>query len=157
MIGIGVTAAAALITVLFSPPVSPASPPPLLPSSPPLASFGPTDSRDYGRGSAGLSAYAAAGHPVLGSQDYGFSEGQCTWFVASVVPESQNPCPKETTGRNALNWLGFARAKGMPIGDEPLPGAIMCLRASGYGHVAVVLAVTADTVTGRRRQLARPA
>jgi hypothetical protein len=68
-------------------------------------------------------------------------------LVAAAVPESQNPCDKAPCGRNAGRWLGLARAKGMPIGDEPAPGAIMCMSTAGCGHVAIVLGVSPETVT----------
>lgn len=102
---------------------------------------------DYGFGNGGLDNYRNDGHEVLGSTDYGLIEGQCTWFVAAVVPSSQYPWIGVYSGRNAVNWFGRAQSIGMPTGSSPQVNAIMCMSTGSVGHVAVVLAVNGDTVT----------
>ena len=146
MVSMGFSIAAALFPLLFPPTIAAHVRSDVAPAS---FAAGPLACAEFGHGQHGLHAYAAVGHPVLGSQDYGFSEGQCTWFVAAAVPLAQNPCGKDGDGggRNAGRWLRLARSKGLPIGDQPLPGAILCMSVGGRGHVAIVLGVSQDTLT----------
>ncbi len=105
---------------------------------------------DYGYGYAGLNAYRDDNHDVLGSTDYRFDEGQCTWFIAAVVPNPQNPCPKTPGGRDAMNWYPLAVAAGLLTGGSPQVNAILCMDGTiggGHGHVALVLGVDGDTLT----------
>lgn len=72
----------------------------------------------------------------------GFAWGNCTWYVA------QN---KTVTWRgNANQWLRNAKAKGVPTGQKPVPGAIVQFTGRGYnryyGHVGIVADVTADHI-----------
>jgi surface antigen len=106
--------------------------------------------KDYGYRQTGLQNYASDGHEVIGSQDYGFTPGQGTWFIAAVVPNWQTPCEKSGTGRNACNWWGYAGEKGMLRGAEPRINAIMCMGSGvggGVGQVALVLGISGNTIT----------
>lgn len=72
----------------------------------------------------------------------GFAWGNCTAYVA------QN---KNVTWRgNAKQWIGNARAAGVPTGSKPVPGAIIQFSGHGYntyyGHVGIVADVTDDYV-----------
>jgi surface antigen len=152
MVSVGFSVVAVIFPLLFSPTLAlhtapPGARPAAASARPAAFCPGPLDCAEFGRGQWGLSAYAAVGHPVLGSQDYGFSEGQCTWFVAAAAPAAQNPCGKGPGGRNAGRWLSLARVQGLPIGDQPLPGAIVCMSAGGCGHVAIVLGVNETSLT----------
>lgn len=62
-----------------------------------------------------------------------FPYGWCTWYVASrrYVPWSGN----------AGDWYFNAQAMGYAVGSVPQPGAIVVLRESWWGHVAIVEAV----------------
>lgn len=68
-------------------------------------------------------------------QGHIFPWGQCTWYVAQkkLIPWSGN----------ANQWLAKARNYGYKIGKNPVKGAIVSLKESGwqarlYGHVAYV-------------------
>lgn len=68
----------------------------------------------------------------------GFVAGNCTWHVARN---------KTVTWRgNANQWIKNARAKGIPTGKTPVPGAIVQFSGHGYnsyyGHVGIVTDVT---------------
>ncbi|GAB0174198.1 MAG: hypothetical protein HHAS10_00770 [Candidatus Altimarinota bacterium] len=72
----------------------------------------------------------------------GFAWGNCTWYVA------QN---KTVTWRgNANAWIKNAKAKGVPTGQKPIPGAIVQFTGRGYnryyGHVGIVADVTDDYI-----------
>jgi hypothetical protein len=72
-----------------------------------------------------------------------FPFGQCTWWVAFNR--------RVTWGGNARDWLANAAAQGMSTSEIPSVGAIAVYRPGGpyseFGHVAVVVAVKADTYT----------
>ena len=66
-----------------------------------------------------------------------FPYGQCTWWAAYNRQVSW--------GGNAGDWLANAQALGARTSKQPSPGAIAVYAPgngySGYGHVAVVVAV----------------
>jgi hypothetical protein len=72
-----------------------------------------------------------------------FPFGQCTWWVAFNR--------RVTWGGNARDWLANAGVQGVAISATPTVGAIVAYRPGGlysaFGHVAVVVAVTATTYT----------
>ncbi len=72
-----------------------------------------------------------------------FPFGQCTWWAAynrSV-----------TWSGNAGDWLANAQAQGVRTASAPSVGAIAVFYPGGdysrYGHVAIVIAVSADAYT----------
>lgn len=72
----------------------------------------------------------------------GFVAGNCTWYVAAN---------KTVTWRgNANQWLKNAKAKGVPTGKIPVPGAIVQFTGHGYhptyGHVGIVHQVKGNTM-----------
>ena len=68
-----------------------------------------------------------------------FYAGQCTWWVAQkrYVPWLGD----------AWQWYGNAQSYGRPVGQKPIPGAIMVTWESGYGHVAYVESVKGNSFT----------
>lgn len=73
---------------------------------------------------------------------YSGAWGNCTWYVASY---------KNVDWRwNANQWMRNARAKGHPIGSEPVVGAIVQFEGRGYnpyyGHVAIVIDITSTHI-----------
>ncbi len=72
-----------------------------------------------------------------------FPWGQCTWYIAQkkLIPWSGN----------ANQWLANARNYGYKIGKNPVKGAVVSLKESGwqarrYGHVAYVEEVREDEI-----------
>lgn len=80
--------------------------------------------------------------PTGGFPDH-FPYGQCTWWAAYNR--------RVTWGGNAGDWLATARAQGVATNSTPSVGAIAVYRAgdgySGYGHVAIVIAVAPGNYT----------
>jgi hypothetical protein len=72
-----------------------------------------------------------------------FPFGQCTWWAAYNR--------KVTWNGNAGDWLVNARAQGVLTNSSPSVGAIVVYRPGGdystYGHVAIVIEVTANSYT----------
>src|SRR5438552_5082541 len=72
-----------------------------------------------------------------------FPFGQCTWWAAYNR--------RVTWGGNAGDWLVNARAQGVATSDYPSIGAIAVYRPGGdyssYGHVAIVIRVSATSYT----------
>ncbi|HVV26314.1 MAG TPA: CHAP domain-containing protein [Candidatus Saccharimonadales bacterium] len=90
---------------------------------------------------AGLAAGAMAwgSGPVYGYNGYDF--GNCTWYVANLVPVPAN-------WGNADTWAYYARLSGWTVRPTPSVGAIAQTSAGYFGHVALVKAVNGDgTVT----------
>ncbi len=69
--------------------------------------------------------------------------GQCTWWAAYNR--------RVTWNGNAADWLTNAREQGVATSREPSVGAIAVYRPgglySGYGHVAIVIAVDPGSYT----------
>jgi len=85
----------------------------------------------------------AASDPLPpGASDLSWPRGQCTWYVAQH---------RHVTWRgDAADWLSNAAAEGMPTGSTPSVGAIVVYKRgwpydAADGHVALVIAVTAQT------------
>ena len=80
--------------------------------------------------------------PAGGFPD-GFPFGQCTWWAAYNRRVSWRG--------NAADWLANAKAQGVPTSVVPGVGAIAVYRPGGsyspYGHVAIVIAVSAHAYT----------
>ena len=72
-----------------------------------------------------------------------FPYGQCTWWAAHNR--------RVTWDGNAGDWIANAQTQGVATNSTPSVGAIAVYRAgdgySGYGHVAVVIAVGPSTYT----------
>lgn len=68
-----------------------------------------------------------------GSYPNRFPFGWCTWYVASrrYIPWSGH----------ARTWYWRAKSYGYAVGSTPRPGAIVVMRESWWGHVAIVEAV----------------
>ena len=97
---------------------------------------------------------ATAPHPAPATQLFSwvpaggfpdrFPYGQCTWWAAYNRRVSWDG--------NAGDWLANAQAQGVPTNSTPSVGAVAVFARGGtysplYGHVAVVIAVTATTYT----------
>ena len=76
-----------------------------------------------------------------------FPIGQCTWFVYGRMKELRltglvNVLDSKGAGRDAKNWLGWAKQAGLLTGVEPRQNSIACWTT--LGHVAFVEEATPD-------------
>lgn len=93
------------------------------------------------RAEAAERARLAAAQAVTTVQTFAntYVYGQCTWYVAGrrSVPSNWG---------NANTWYARAQAAGWSTGSVPAVGAIATTTAGAYGHVALVEAVSGDSV-----------
>lgn len=75
------------------------------------------------------------GAPIYGYNGYDY--GYCTWYVANKISVPSN-------WGNANTWDNLSRASNWTVSSIPRPGAIGQTDAGGYGHVALVEAVSED-------------
>lgn len=74
-----------------------------------------------------------------------FARPQCTWYCWGRIYETTGKAAKFTTpsGRNGYQW--YSKLIGQKLGQNPRPGAIMCLKdnnkSGSPGHVAFVESV----------------
>ena len=83
--------------------------------------------------STSRSSNTTARYVPRGSYPNRFPYGWCTWYVASrrYIPWSGH----------ARTWYWQAKSYGYAVGSTPRPGAIVVMRESWWGHVAIVEAV----------------
>lgn len=84
---------------------------------------------------ASVRGYAWGTAPVYGSNGYDY--GYCTWYVATRISVPAN-------WGNANTWAYYAPAAGWTVSKRPVAGAIGQTTGPGYGHVAIVEAVSDD-------------
>ena len=84
---------------------------------------------------ASVRGYAWGSGPIYGSNGYDY--GYCTWYVASRISVPAN-------WGNANTWAYYAPAAGWTVSKRPVAGAIAQTTGPGYGHVAIVEAVSDD-------------
>ncbi|HEX5744215.1 MAG TPA: LysM peptidoglycan-binding domain-containing protein [Candidatus Saccharimonadales bacterium] len=100
-----------------------------------------------GSGIAGGAAFPWGSGPLYGYNGYDY--GYCTWYVATQINVPAN-------WGNAATWAYYARQSGWNVGRSPSVGSIAQLgsqAAGGYGHVAVVEAISADGSRVRYRDM----
>ncbi len=84
---------------------------------------------------ATLGAFAWGTAAVYGSNGYDY--GYCTWYVANRLPVPSN-------WGNANTWSYYAPSSGWTVSKRPVAGAVAQTTGPGYGHVAVIEAVSED-------------
>lgn len=94
-----------------------------------------TTAAQVARTSVAASFPWGGGAPVYGYNGYDY--GYCTWYVANKLSVPSN-------WGNANTWDNLSRVSGWSVSSIPRPGAIGQTDAGGYGHVAVVEAVSED-------------
>lgn len=94
-----------------------------------------TVSRPAATFGASVRGYAWGSQPIYGHNGYDY--GYCTWYVANRISVPAN-------WGNANTWAYYAGGAGWTVSKRPVPGAIGQTTGPGYGHVAVVEAVSAD-------------
>ena len=78
-------------------------------------------------------------HPTYSTNASSYPVGECTWGVKTLAPWAG-----DYWGKGA-QWATSAAAAGFRTGSTPQVGAIACWNDGGYGHVAVVTAVSSST------------
>ena len=90
------------------------------------------------------SSYTPAPTPVSHRPTYStnassYPTGECTWGAKTLAPWAGD------YWGNGAQWATSAAAAGFRTGSQPQVGAIACWNDGGYGHVAVVTAVSSTT------------
>ena len=90
------------------------------------------------------SSYTPAPTPVSQRPTYStnassYPTGECTWGAKTLAPWAGD------YWGNGAQWATSAAAAGFRTGSQPQVGAIACWNDGGYGHVAVVTAVSSTT------------
>jgi hypothetical protein len=88
--------------------------------------------------------FEPAAEPASGFDPLGWAWGQCTAFAAEVAGWVQG-----NVKGNAGSWFASGRAAGLLTSSTPAPGDVAVFSdafpgSGGYGHVAVVTAVSGD-------------
>jgi surface antigen/LysM repeat protein len=84
----------------------------------------------------GTSTFAWGGGPIYNGAN-GYDYGYCTWYVANRIAVPSN-------WGNANTWDNLAPSSGWVVSTVPKVGAIAQTDRGGFGHVAVVSAVSED-------------
>ena len=77
--------------------------------------------------------------PTYSSNASSYPTGECTWGAKTLAPWAGD------YWGNGAQWATSAAAAGFHTGSTPQVGAIACWNDGGYGHVAVVTAVSSST------------
>jgi len=77
--------------------------------------------------------------PTYSSNASSYPTGECTWGAKTLAPWAGD------YWGNGAQWATSAAAAGFRTGSIPQVGAIACWNDGGYGHVAVVTAVSSTT------------
>lgn len=77
--------------------------------------------------------------PTYSSNASSYPTGECTWGAKTLAPWAGD------YWGNGAQWATSAAAAGFRTGSIPQVGAIACWNDGGYGHVAVVTAVSSST------------
>ena len=78
-------------------------------------------------------------HPTYSTNASSYPAGECTWGAKTLAPWAGD------YWGNGAQWATSAAAAGFRTGSTPQVGAIACWNDGGYGHVAVVTAVSSST------------
>ena len=77
--------------------------------------------------------------PSYSTNASSYPTGECTWGAKTLAPWAGD------YWGNGAQWATSAAAAGFRTGSQPQVGAIACWNDGGYGHVAVVTAVSSTT------------
>ena len=77
--------------------------------------------------------------PTYSTNASSYPTGECTWGAKTLAPWAGD------YWGNGAQWATSAAAAGFRTGSTPQVGAIACWNDGGYGHVAVVTAVSSLT------------
>ena len=88
---------------------------------------------------AAAAPVATTSRPTYSSSASSYPVGECTWGAKTLAPWAGD------YWGNGGQWAASAAAAGFRTGSQPQVGAIACWNDGGYGHVAVVTAVSSST------------
>ena len=88
---------------------------------------------------AAAAPVATTSRPTYSSSASSYPVGECTWGAKTLAPWAGD------YWGNGGQWAASAAAAGFRTGSQPQVGAIACWNDGGYGHVAVVTAVSSKT------------
>ena len=77
--------------------------------------------------------------PTYSTNASSYPTGECTWGAKTLAPWAGD------YWGNGAQWATSAAAAGFRTGSQPRVGAIACWNDGGYGHVAVVTAVSSSS------------
>ena len=77
--------------------------------------------------------------PTYSTNASSYPTGECTWGAKTLAPWAGD------YWGNGAQWATSVAAAGFRTGSQPQVGAIACWNDGGYGHVAVVTAVSSTT------------
>ena len=77
--------------------------------------------------------------PTYSTNASSYPTGECTWGAKTLAPWAGD------YWGNGAQWATSAAAAGFRTGSQPQVGAIACWNDGGYGHVAVVTAVSSTS------------
>ena len=98
-----------------------------------------TDDEDSSYTPAAPAPAPARQRPTYSSNASSYPTGECTWGAKTLAPWAGD------YWGNGAQWATSAAAAGFHTGSTPQVGAIACWNDGGYGHVAVVTAVSSST------------
>ena len=98
-----------------------------------------TDDEDSSYTPAAPAPAPARQRPTYSSNASSYPTGECTWGAKTLAPWAGD------YWGNGAQWATSAAAAGFRTGSTPQVGAIACWNDGGYGHVAVVTAVSSST------------
>ena len=84
-------------------------------------------------------ATRATSRPTYSTNASSYPTGECTWGAKTLAPWAGD------YWGNGAQWATSAAAAGFRTGSQPQVGAIACWNDGGYGHVAVVTAVSSSS------------
>jgi len=82
---------------------------------------------------------ATVSRQTYSSSASSYPVGECTWAAKTLAPWAGD------YWGNGGQWAASAAAAGFRTGSQPQVGAIACWNDGGYGHVAVVTAVSSSS------------
>ncbi|RSK08713.1 Peptidoglycan DL-endopeptidase CwlO precursor [Streptococcus oralis] len=98
-----------------------------------------TDDEDSSYTPAAPAPAPARQRPTYSTNASSYPTGECTWGAKTLAPWAGD------YWGNGAQWATSAAAAGFRTGSTPQVGAIACWNDGGYGHVAVVTAVSSST------------
>ena len=88
---------------------------------------------------AAAAPVATTSRPTYSTSASSYPVGECTWGAKTLAPWAGD------YWGNGGQWAASAAAAGFRTGSQPQVGAIACWNDGGYGHVAVVTAVSSSS------------